>query len=151
MQQEQKKQGEIYRRLEQRQLCEPGEPAEDIEEPIFVLPCNTIDDLQHLDSQLKTDHTRRKMVRNLSLLGGVILKSVVYRMMHEIVTHQLSMTMNLSGVKGKQPLNIYTEIMRAIHKAVRKNGNFHNTTEKEVDTSLGRWLSGAKDIGAGPQ
>ncbi|XP_014669341.1 PREDICTED: uncharacterized protein LOC106810477 [Priapulus caudatus] len=50
MQQEQKKQGEILRRLEQRQLCEPGEPAEDIEEPIFVLPCNTIDDLQHLDA-----------------------------------------------------------------------------------------------------
>ncbi|XP_073729148.1 uncharacterized protein [Misgurnus anguillicaudatus] len=120
----------------------------DFEEDPLNQSCFPIEDLSsliELENDLRScPETRRKVVLELGLLGGVDVKDTVWRIMKMAIKNDFAKTVNWKGVNGKTPFH-NLEFKSVVIDAVRRNPSCTQATELEVENVIKRWFHLAGD------
>ncbi|KAK7163815.1 hypothetical protein R3I93_007783 [Phoxinus phoxinus] len=108
-------------------------------------PIEDLRSLSALEIQLRScPETRRKVVDELGLLGGVDVKDTVWRIMKQAIKNDLAKTVNWRGVNGKTSFQSL-EFKNVVIEAVRRNPTCAQITELEVEKAIIRWFHLAGD------
>ncbi|XP_077086617.1 uncharacterized protein LOC143738519 [Siphateles boraxobius] len=108
-------------------------------------PIEDLRSLSALENQLRScPETRRKVVDELGLLGGVDVKDTVWRIMKQAIKNDLAKTVNWRGVNGKTSFQSL-EFKNVVIEAVRRNPTCAQITELEVEKAIIRWFHLAGD------
>ncbi|KAF7695280.1 hypothetical protein HF521_007003 [Silurus meridionalis] len=98
-----------------------------------LFPVEDLRSLTSLESNLRSSpETRRKVVIELGLLGGVDAKDKIWRIMKQTIKNDFAKTMNWKGANGKTPFQ-GLELKNVVIEAVRRNPACSQTTELEVE------------------
>ncbi|XP_076460446.1 uncharacterized protein LOC143293458 isoform X2 [Babylonia areolata] len=130
----------LSRRLESAGMLgsvEAGALPEDLK-----FPLTSEEQLKELDNKLQDKDTKLKMIRYLASVGGDSVKDMVKRTMRQILSNDLSLKMNFSGVKGKVGFKNYS-VKDALFAAIQQ---VHKTsTQLDIETTVRAWLVSARD------
>ncbi|XP_067309016.1 uncharacterized protein [Pseudorasbora parva] len=108
-------------------------------------PIADLRSLSALEHELRScPETRRKVVDELGLLGGVDVKDTVWRIMKQAIKNDLAKTVNWRGVNGKTSFQSL-EFKSVVIEAVRRNPTCAQITELEVEKAIIRWFHLAGD------
>ncbi|GAA6079450.1 uncharacterized protein LOC113085053 isoform X1 [Tachysurus ichikawai] len=87
-------------------------------------------------------------VNTLALKGGTDVQECVWRIMYGLFTNSLARKVNMRGVNGKTGF-LRLQIRDVVIAAVRRNHLTSEATEKEIDSTVKRWLYLAPDRDGG--
>ncbi|ROL51478.1 hypothetical protein DPX16_3167 [Anabarilius grahami] len=108
-------------------------------------PIEDLSSLTALENDLRScPETRRKVVHELGMLGGVDVKDTVWRIMKQAIKNDLAKTVNWRGVNGKTSFQSL-ELKSVVIEAVRRNPTCAQITELEVEKAIIRWFHLAGD------
>ncbi|OXA53106.1 hypothetical protein Fcan01_12544 [Folsomia candida] len=94
-------------------------------------PLESENSLEQLDIQLAAEDERKLFVRYLVGIGGKSLDETVKTILKRIISEDLAIQLSYTGQgKNKKPFNIYTQIVKCITGATKKNKRIPVETEK---------------------
>ncbi|KAL1255203.1 hypothetical protein QQF64_013264 [Cirrhinus molitorella] len=99
------------------------------------LPIRTLDDVNTTETELKNATTRKKYVKYLSGLGGVVPKDVIKNIMQQVLTDDLAMHFNWQGRGDKQAFSQLT-LADVIRDAALKRKVIKGDCETEIKKYL---------------
>ncbi|XP_062373408.1 uncharacterized protein LOC134061671 [Sardina pilchardus] len=114
----------------------------------FGLPLSTIEELQRLEETLNDPDEKKNLTILLGMVGGMSLKDTVGRVMKRIMNTLLAKTMNWSGANQK-PAFKRLILKSVVLDAVRRNALTKESSEKEIEVLITRWLQLASDRDGG--
>ncbi|KAK5648359.1 hypothetical protein RI129_003251 [Pyrocoelia pectoralis] len=115
-------------------------------ESLFIkqnLPATTKETLNHLEDYLNNVDNFERAVSELHLIGGATLYDFVKRMLSGLITDKLAAQFSFYGLRTKEKcsqLKVSELIIRCA-----KHGNFKETTTKDVEDCIKKWLRRAKE------
>ncbi|XP_048010172.1 uncharacterized protein si:dkey-242h9.3 isoform X2 [Megalobrama amblycephala] len=114
-----------------------------------LLPLKDVSSLQEMEEQLHSNlDLQKQLVNTLALKGGVDVHECIWRIMHGLITNSLAQKINMRGINGKigfQRLRLRDVVIAA----VRRNRLTSVATEKDIDSTIKRWLYLAPDRDGG--
>ncbi|GAA6094693.1 uncharacterized protein LOC113085053 isoform X1 [Tachysurus ichikawai] len=114
-----------------------------------LLPLKDLSSLQNMEDNLwSTPDLHKKLVNTLALKGGMDVQECVWRIMHGLCTNSLVRKVNMRGVNEKTVF-LRLQIRDVVIAAVRRNRLTSEATEKEIDSTVKRWLYLAPDRDGG--
>ncbi|XP_058627536.1 uncharacterized protein LOC131537870 isoform X2 [Onychostoma macrolepis] len=114
----------------------------------FGLPLSTIEELQHLEETLKNPEEKKNLTVLLGMVGGMTLKDTVGRVLKRAMNTSLARLINWSGANRK-PAFKGLILKCVVLDAVRRNALTKDSTEKEIELLITRWLQLASDRDGG--
>ncbi|XP_028441831.1 uncharacterized protein LOC114560568 [Perca flavescens] len=114
----------------------------------FGLPLSTIEALQHLEETLKNPEEKKNLTVLLGMVGGMTLKDTVGRVLKRAMNTSLARLINWSGANRK-PAFKGLILKSVVLDAVRRNALTKDSTEKEIELLITRWLQLASDRDGG--
>ncbi|XP_067309541.1 serine/arginine repetitive matrix protein 2-like [Pseudorasbora parva] len=114
-----------------------------------LLPLKDISSLQDMEEQLHSNpDLRKQLVNTLALKGGVDVHECIWRIMQGLITNSLAKKINMRGINGK--IGFQRLLLRdVVIAAVRRNRLTSAATEKDIDSTIKRWLYLAPDRDGG--
>lgn len=114
-----------------------------------LLPLKDLSSLQNMEDNLRsTPDLHKQLVNTLALKGGADVHECVWRIMYGLFTNSLAKKVNMRGVNGKTGF-LRLQIRDVVIAAVRRNRLTSEATEKEIDSTVKRWLYLAPDRDGG--
>ncbi|XP_016117366.1 serine/arginine repetitive matrix protein 2-like [Sinocyclocheilus grahami] len=114
-----------------------------------LLSLKDVSSLQDMEEQLHSNpDLRKQLVNTLALKGGVDVHECIWRIMQGLITNSLAQKINMRGINGKigfQRLRLRDVVIAA----VRRNRLTSAATEKDIDSTIKRWLYLAPDRDGG--
>ncbi|XP_067251353.1 uncharacterized protein [Chanodichthys erythropterus] len=114
-----------------------------------LLPLKDVSSLQEMEEQLHSNpDLQKQLVNTLALKGGVDVHECIWRIMQGLITNSLAQKINMRGINGKigfQRLRLRDVVIAA----VRRNRLTSAATEKDIDSTIKRWLYLAPDRDGG--
>ncbi|XP_057186387.1 uncharacterized protein LOC130552206 isoform X1 [Triplophysa rosa] len=98
-------------------------------------PCQTVEELQQLDTELAHKDKRTKMMNYLRSLGGLNSGAAVRKMLRKIATNEVLGAYSLKGKKNKQAFQDL-QICHLVIGATQKNFKHLRATDVEDEISL---------------
>ena len=89
----------------------------------------SIEALEALEALLEETGKKGRFTVYLATIGGCGMSDNLRRMMGRLVSNNMSLNLNLHGLRGKKPFNSYRTIIGSISEAVRSH---FTATDKEV-------------------
>lgn len=130
------------------QSMKPTEEAEAVLDR-NLLPIKDVGSLEDIEEQLRSNpDLQKQLVNKLALKGGVDLHECIWRIMHGLMTNSLARKINMRGINGKigfQSLHLRNVVIAA----VRRNRLTSEASEKDIDSTIKRWLYLAPDRDGG--
>ncbi|XP_050064376.1 uncharacterized protein LOC126553272 [Aphis gossypii] len=107
-------------------------------------PISTNEELMNMEEKIKLDvNFKNQVVWELARVGGKSLKGLIYRIMKKVFDDQLLISFTYYGLRNKENFS-RLGINKAIFEAVKNKSSFKNSSEDEIITSIGKWLTCAK-------
>ncbi|XP_077083444.1 uncharacterized protein LOC143736684 [Siphateles boraxobius] len=136
--------------LVQLQKISSGQAVPDItpDPTHFGLPLSTIEELQRLEETLKNLEEKKNLTVLLGMVGGMTLKDTVGRVLKRAMNTSLARLINWSGANRKpafKGLILKSVVLDAVHR----NALTKDSTEKEIELLITRWLQLASDRDGG--
>ncbi|XP_047670293.1 uncharacterized protein LOC113657002 [Tachysurus fulvidraco] len=129
--------------------CMQSSPETEIGLDRNLLPLKDLSSLQNMEDNLQsTPDLHKQLVNTLALKGGTDVQECVWRIMHGLFTDSLARKVNMRGVNGKTGF-LRLQIRDVVIAAVRRNCLTSEATEKEIDSTVKRWLYLAPDRDGG--
>ncbi|XP_026106438.1 uncharacterized protein LOC113078330 [Carassius auratus] len=114
-----------------------------------LLPLKDLTSLQSMEGNLRsTPDLHKQLVNTLALKGGADVQESVWRIMHGLFTNSLARKVNMRGLNGKISF-LRLQIRDVVIAAVRRNRLTSDATEKDIDSTVKRWLYLAPDRDGG--
>ncbi|XP_072145680.1 uncharacterized protein [Dermacentor andersoni] len=114
------------------------------EQPVQTYPLRTVDEIGHLESNLKSSSsTRRQLCKVLGHIGGNTVRSTTANILKYLLHDSVAVMYSLHGQKGKRAL-AETELCRIILESVRKNAATASASDAEIRTGIMAWLKNAQ-------
>ncbi|KAK5647964.1 hypothetical protein RI129_002856 [Pyrocoelia pectoralis] len=115
-------------------------------ESLFIkqnLPATTKETLNHLEDYLNNVDNFERAVSELHLIGGATLYDFVKRMLSGLITDKLAAQFSFYGLRTKEKFS-QLKVSELIIRCA-KHGNFKETTTKDVEDCIKKWLRRAKE------
>ncbi|KAG5269538.1 hypothetical protein AALO_G00203130 [Alosa alosa] len=114
----------------------------------FGLPLSTVEELKRLEEKLKNPEEEKNLTVLLEMVGGMTLKDTVGRVLKRAMNTSLARLINWSGANQK-PAFKRLILKSVVVDAVRRNVLTKDSSEKEIELLITRWLQLACDRDGG--
>ncbi|KAG5869263.1 hypothetical protein JTB14_013886 [Gonioctena quinquepunctata] len=108
-------------------------------------PIDATDELLEFNIRLENEEFFAKACSQFQLFGGKDAAEGTRKILTNLITHQLSLTMNWTGRNNKVGFCVMKKLHTLIHVCVRKNPMAQNATFSEVENTIKVWLRNAPD------
>ncbi|KAF5277338.1 hypothetical protein FQR65_LT16000 [Abscondita terminalis] len=106
------------------------------------------DDLVKLNQNLEDKENFSKVLSSFQIVGGKDFMETTRKILHKLMTHELSLKLNWTGRNDKISFKNFTNVINLIYVAavaVRKNSNSSSATLADVENVTKAWLRNAPD------
>ncbi|KAK7930645.1 hypothetical protein WMY93_007040 [Mugilogobius chulae] len=125
-------------------LLSSSQPLPDCSLDYSDLPLRDPQGLVEMEAKLQDQDYRNKLIKHLSLIGGMDARDAVFRMMKRVLSNNLATKSNWRGMNGKCPF-ASLQLKEVIIAAALKNPLTPALSACEVERYIKRWLQLAMD------
>ncbi|XP_052814137.1 uncharacterized protein LOC128241226 [Mya arenaria] len=104
--------------------------------------------MRALEELLQDANNATAVARYMYTIGGVDIREMVDRFMKETLTNNVAKMYNMKGLKGKQKFGDLS-LLKILFRCVQRNPATHQSTLKDVELEVSKWLTGSRDRDGG--
>ncbi|XP_052807826.1 uncharacterized protein LOC128236763 [Mya arenaria] len=111
-------------------------------------PVSSLEAMEALEELLQDANNATAVARYMYTIGGVDIREMVDRFMKETLTNNVAKMYNMKGLKGKQKFGDLS-LLKILFRCVQRNPATHQSTLKDVELEVSKWLTGSRDRDGG--